>query len=247
MAPTGCRASGSRGRAPSRPPGATTTWSPVATAPSVSVPVTTVPLPLAANTRSTHSRGPSAVGGRRRRAAARSPSAAASASSPRPGGAATGTIGAPARNVPATRSATSSAASSTRSGSSSTSTFVRATTPWRTPTSSRIRRCSSLCGFHPSVAATTNRQASTPPTPASMLRRKRTWPGTSTKLTASPSSDGVGEAEVDREAAPLLLGEAVGVGAGERQDERRLAVVDVTGGGDHPHGRRASPRPAASN
>ena len=169
------------------PPGATTRRSPVATAPSVNVPVTTVPLPLAANTRSIHSRArprSTAAGVVR----ASSPSAAARASTPLPVGVATGTIGAPARNVPATRSATSSAASSTSSGSSSTSTFVRATTPWRTPTSSRIRRCSSLCGFHPSVAATTNRQASTPPTPASMLRRNRTWPGTSTKLTGSPSS-----------------------------------------------------------
>ena len=54
------------------------------------------------------------------------------------------------------------------------------------PSSSRIRRCSSDCGFHPSVAATTNRQASTAPTPASMLRRNRTWPGTSTKLMPAP-------------------------------------------------------------
>ena len=52
--------------------------------------------------------------------------------------------------------------------------------------------------------------------------------------------DGVGEAEVDRQAAALLLGEAVGIGAGQREDERRLAVVDVAGGGDHPHRRRAS-------
>ena len=41
-----------------------------------------------------------------------------------------------------------------------------------------------------------------------------------------------GEAEVDRDAARLLLGQPVGVGAGERLDERRLAVVDVAGGAD---------------
>ena len=45
----------------------------------------------------------------------------------------------------------------------------------------------------------------------------------------------VGEAEVDRQAAPLLLVEAVGVGAGQGEDERRLAVVDVAGGRDDPH------------
>jgi hypothetical protein len=114
-----------------------------------------------------------------------------------------------------------------------------------------MRRCSSLCGFQPSVAATTNMQASTPPTPASMLRTKRTWPGTSTKLTTGHAARGgehrVREAEVDREAAALLLGEAVGVGAGEGEHERRLAVVDVAGGGDDAHaasGRRLVARRA---
>ena len=49
-----------------------------------------------------------------------------------------------------------------------------------------MRRCSSDCGFQPSVAATTNRQASTAPTPASMFFRKRTCPGTSTNATPWP-------------------------------------------------------------
>ena len=39
-------------------------------------------------------------------------------------------------------------------------------------------------------------------------------------------------AEVDRDPARPLLGQPVGVLAGERADERRLAVVDVTGGAD---------------
>ncbi|HYS50141.1 MAG TPA: hypothetical protein VEM36_15320, partial [Xanthobacteraceae bacterium] len=44
----------------------------------------------------------------------------------------------------------------------------------------------------------------------------------------------VGEAQVDRHAAPLLLGQPVGVDAGERLDQQRLAVIDVAGGGnDH--------------
>ena len=45
----------------------------------------------------------------------------------------------------------------------------------------------------------------------------------------------VGEAEVDRQAAALLLLEPVGVGARQGQHQRRLAVVDVPGGGDDPH------------
>ena len=109
-----------------------------------------------------------------------------------------------------------------------------------------MRRCSSDCGFQPSVAATTNRQASTAPTPASMFDRNRTWPGTSTKLIRRPTARGRGEAEVDRQAPALLLVPTVGIGAGEGEDERRLAVVDVPGGGDDPH-RPGEPRgPAGS-
>ena len=44
-----------------------------------------------------------------------------------------------------------------------------------------------------------------------------------------------GEAEVDSEAALLLLTKAIGVDAGERADERALAVVDVAGGADDEH------------
>ena len=42
----------------------------------------------------------------------------------------------------------------------------------------------------------------------------------------------VGEPDVDGDAAGLLLREPVAVGAGERLDQRRLAVVDVPGGAE---------------
>ena len=42
----------------------------------------------------------------------------------------------------------------------------------------------------------------------------------------------VGEADVDGDAAGLLLRQPVAVDAGERLDERRLAVVDVPGGAE---------------
>jgi hypothetical protein len=42
----------------------------------------------------------------------------------------------------------------------------------------------------------------------------------------------VGEAEVDRNPALFFFLEAVGVLAGERLDQRRLAVIDMTGGAD---------------
>ena len=43
---------------------------------------------------------------------------------------------------------------------------------------------------------------------------------------------GVREAEIDRDPAPLLLGQPVGVDPGQRLHERRLAVVDVSGRAD---------------
>ena len=45
----------------------------------------------------------------------------------------------------------------------------------------------------------------------------------------------VSEAQVDGQPAGLLLGEPVGVGSGEGLHEGRLAVVDVSGGGDYVH------------
>jgi hypothetical protein len=53
----------------------------------------------------------------------------------------------------------------------------------------------------------------------------------------------VGEAEVDRDPALLLLLQAVGVGTGERADERALPVVDVPGRPDDEGAQgRVSPR-----
>ena len=44
-----------------------------------------------------------------------------------------------------------------------------------------------------------------------------------------------GEAELDGQSAFLLLAQAVRVNAGERADERALAVIDVSGGTDDVH------------
>ena len=43
---------------------------------------------------------------------------------------------------------------------------------------------------------------------------------------------GIGVAEIDGDAAPLLLGQAIGIDAGQRLHQRGLAVIDVTGGAD---------------
>ena len=72
-----------------------------------------------------------------------------------------------------------------------------------------------------------------PPAPAAMERTNRSWPGTSTTPATPPSGQReVGEAELDGDAAAPLLGQPVGVDAGERLHQRRLAVVDVAGGAD---------------
>ena len=68
-----------------------------------------------------------------------------------------------------------------------------------------------------------------------MFAMNRSWPGTSTKASLSPAQRGPGVAEVDRHAAPSLLGEPVRLHPGERAHQRRLAVVDMAGGGDDVH------------
>ena len=178
---------------------------------------------------------PVAVDGASACRVSRRSSASRSSPSPTPVGASTATTSAPSRNVPG------DVVGDVEAGQLGVVVVDEADLRERDhavamPSSSRMRRCSSDCGFQPSVAATTNRQASTAPTPASMFLRKRTWPGTSTNATPLPGRQRrPREAEVDGEAAPLLLGEPVGVHAGEREDERRLAVIDVARGGDDVH------------
>ncbi len=48
--------------------------------------------------------------------------------------------------------------------------------------------------------------------------------------------DRVSKAEIDGEPSTLLFGKAIWVGAGKRQHQRTLAVVNVTSGGNNAHG-----------
>ena len=71
-----------------------------------------------------------------------------------------------------------------------------------------------------------------------MFFTKSSWPGTSTMPTWSDDGEvrrrqvEVREAQVDGDAARFFFRQAIGVGAGERLDQRALAVIDVSGGGD---------------
>ena len=122
-----------------------------------------------------------------------------------------------------------------------TSILVSATIARVMPSSSQIARCSRVCGITPSSAATTSSTQvdAGRRRPPSCARAAR-GPGTST----TPSRVPLGEverreAELDRDAARLLLRQPVGVDAGQRADERGLAVVDVTAQS------RGSARPSA--
>ena len=42
----------------------------------------------------------------------------------------------------------------------------------------------------------------------------------------------MGKAQIDRDPARFLFRQTIGIGAGQRLDQRTLAVIDVTGGGD---------------
>ena len=73
-----------------------------------------------------------------------------------------------------------------------------------------MARCSRVCGMMPSSAATTSSARSTPDAPATMVRTKSSWPGTST----TPADHAIAEierreVEIDGDAPPALLGQTV--------------------------------------
>ena len=160
--------------------------SPTASAPSMRVPVTTVPKPSTENTRSMGRRK-----GMRRffSDACRTSSRRFFFSSGRPSPvrAETAWTGLPSRKVPAVWAFTSSRTISTHSGSTM-SHLVNTTRPSRMPSRERMPRCSTVWGMKPSSAATTSMARSMPPAPASMFLMNFSCPGTSTMPAWEPSS-----------------------------------------------------------
>ena len=76
-----------------------------------------------------------------------------------------------------------------------------------------------------------------PVAPATIVRTKRSWPGHVDHRQPPPGRQLERRvAELDRDPARLLLGQPVGVDAGERADEDGLAVVDVAGGAERGQG-----------
>ena len=215
------------------PRGYTSTFSSTARRPATRVPVTTVPKPLTVKTRSIGSRAVrsgSLARHRARQVGERGPQLGQPLARLHRDG---HDRGARRGRCPRARVA--------RRRGPARSSRARPGRPWSATTSPdlmrrswQIARCSRVCGITPSSAATTSSARSMPPAPASMLRTKRSWPGHVDDLDHEAARLlEEGEAEVDGDAARLLLGQAVGVGAGERLDQRRLAVVDVAGGAHH--------------
>ena len=93
-------------------------------------------------------------------------------------------------------------------------------------------RCSRVCARTPSSAATTSSSRRAPPRPARALCSEPLVAGDVDEPDLDAVALEVGEAEVEGDAAPLLLRQPVAVDAGERPHQGGLAVVDVTGGAD---------------
>ena len=137
------------------PAGESISLSPAAAAPLNTVPVTTVPLPATLKTRSTAKRKCRPCCPSRPRVLAEAARAERSDSMPAPEIAETGSTSIAASPVGASSERTLAATSSTRCGETR-SILVMTATPRLTDSSSRMCRCSMVCGITPSSAATTN-------------------------------------------------------------------------------------------
>ncbi len=160
--------------------------SPTLTSPLSAVPVTTRPAPLTVNARSIARRKRCSMGcvcGCSSRMCWRR------ASIPSACVAAVTNSAAAGQFMRASRFSTSAFTSLTRA-SSTRSALVSATVSVGRPASWSRVKCSSVCAITPSSHATTSSAWSIPPTPASILARNFSWPGTSMKPITRPSSCG---------------------------------------------------------
>ena len=211
------------------------TWSPAATEPSVSVPVTTVPLPLAAKTRSIHSRG-------------RPRSADAGVRRARPAERDRQLVEPVARRR---RDGDDRRAGEERAGEALGDLHRRQLDELgvveqvdlgegddAVGDADQLEDAQVLLALRlPALGGGDDEEAGVDAADAGEhVAEEAHVAGHVDEADRLAVDHAVGEAEVDRQAAPLLLLEAVGVGAGEQADERRLAVVDVAGGGDDAHG-----------
>ena len=91
-----------------------------------------------------------------------------------------------AETATASLAGNSSEASISATSGSARSLLVTATTPVPTPSASSTAACSRVCGITPSSDAIVIRNRSIPVAPATIVRTKRSWPGTSTTDSRRP-------------------------------------------------------------
>ena len=237
-----------RARGPWRRPGRSSSASPAATRPATRVPVTTTPCPLRRKARSIGSRAgasaSAAAAGARSRAAAAPPRSAGDArrrSGPRPAR--------PARRRSASRPAARRprARRGRRARASTRSILVSATT--RAGDAEQLGDLQVLAGLRPDplVGGDDEQQEADAAEAGERVVQEALVPGNvdEAELQAALALE-VGEAEVEGDAAPLLLGEPVAVDAGEGLDQRGLAVVDVAGGADEKRSAASAPLGSAA-
>ena len=117
--------------------------------------------------------------------------------------------------------------------SSTRSDLVRAMMPRGMPSRRQMSKCSRVCGLMDSSAAIDEEHQVDAADAGQHVLDEALVAGHVDEAEAEAGRElQVREAEIDGDAAALLLFEAVGVDAGEGFDERGLAVIDVAGGAD---------------
>ena len=215
------------------PPGQIISRSPIATAPAATVPVTTSPIPGKVKARSIGMRKrPDGVACARLAAAmAAVPSRwRVSAAMPSPVRLDTGNIRLSTWPAAASSSLTSPMTCSTRSAATR-SILLTIPVISATPISSRMSRCSIVCGRAPVIGGDNQQYPVDRQHAGQHVGQKALVSGNVDKADLCPIGQGrIGKAEIDCQPAPFLLRQAVGVDPGQRLHQGRLAVVDMAGG-----------------
>ena len=222
---------------------------PRSTARPRSVPVTTAPRPLTAKTRSIASARPAAVAARRRATgrhpvAERSTLPTAQPSIPSPVAAEAAMTGEPASDVAVEQPPTSHDLGRVPLGAGDVGLGddrepVRRS---RARRAARGARASGRAGRRRRRRRAARRRSRRPR--RACCRRAGRGPARPRSRARAVGQREVRVADVDRHPPPPLLGQPVGVDAGQRAQERRLAVVDVAGRADDDGHRPVSPRRA---
>jgi hypothetical protein len=96
----------------------------------------------------------------------------------------------------------------------------------------QMSKCSRVCGITDSSGRDDENDEVDAADPGEHVLHEALVTGTSTKAKSVPVDGLVRKAEIDRDAASFLFLQPIGISAGQRLDERALAVIDVPCGAD---------------